>query len=204
MFAAFTTVPEAVLPARSNRTQVHGACVHVLSPGDGDPETGDGLWTGAEGMALSVRAADCVPILLWDEAAGAVGAVHAGWRGTAADIAAAALGAGARLGVRPEHLRAALGPSIGAECYEVGPEVVQSLRALGLDDQQFGLRPGAGDRAYVDVRRANVSRLVALGVDPANIEVVGPCTSCDPAWPSFRREGARAGRLRAYIRVGPA
>ena len=201
--AVFTTQDEVGLPAVAHPRQVHGRQVHRVDGGSA-PEEGDGLWTLTPGLAIAVRVADCVPILLWDPEAGAVGAVHAGWRGTAQDIVGAALDLGQTLGVAPGRLRAAIGPSIGPSCYQVGEEVVSGLRGVGLPDEDF-LRPERTGRPHVDLRAANRALLVRRGVPSAQIEDVGGCTHCHPdRYPSFRRDGALAGRMRGVIRLVPS
>ena len=196
-------------PALQNATQIHTAVVHVVAGGpDGawplPPAQGDGLWTASPGLPLEVRVADCVPILLWDPA-GIVGAVHAGWRGTAADIAGEAIRVGvARLGLQPGACRVAIGPCISADAFEVGDEVVQGLRGAGLVDDAFGLRFGPGGRPHVDLRRANRALLVRAGVPEAAIEDVGGCTvgpTCRHH--SHRRDRERSGRQRGIIALAP-
>jgi YfiH family protein len=144
----------------------------------------DALVTATQGVAVSVRTADCIPILLADRRTGAVAAVHAGWRGTAARIAVETL---ARMrgefGTRPEDVVAAIGPGIGECCYEVGIEVAR----------QFG---ESGPR--LNLAAHNLRQLEAAGV--RKIDVVSPCTFCDGRFFSYRREGERAGRMISFIR----
>lgn len=170
-------------------SQVHGAT--VIDTKEAMPGTeADALVTTDPGVVVAVRVADCVPVLL--AAPGAVAAVHAGWRGTAADVVRAALAAlCARAGVAPEAVRAAIGPAIGGECYEVGVEVVEALARV---------TPGSAWRTggrRVDLRAANAAILADAGVE---VEVVGPCTRCDPRLWSHRRDGAAAGRQVGAIR----
>ncbi len=187
--------PDAVV----NTTQVHGAAVHVVGPGD-RPLEGDGLWTRTPGLAVAVRVADCVPILLWDPEAGAVAAVHAGWRGTAADIVGEALRVGATLGVDPSRARAVIGPCIGRDAFEVGEEVVEGLRALGLHEAALRLTVGPGGRPHVDLRSVNRALLLRRGVADRNIEDVGGCTFSEPdRYESYRRDGGGSGRMRGII-----
>jgi len=204
----FTHRGEAGPPAVANRVQLHGAQVHRvewLTPSDSvrpdDPAEGDGLWTASRGLNIAVRVADCVPILLHDPGLPAVAAVHAGWRGTVAGITSAAVAMGEKqLGVSRARLRAAIGPAIGPCCFEVGPEVVDGLRKLGLSDGEIGLVPGPAGRPHVDLRRANRVLLERAGLEPAHIEIVGGCTYCDPErYESYRRDGARSGRMRGVI-----
>ena len=115
--------------------QVHGRAHLVVTAGqpvpDARPEA-DIIVSNAPDAAVAVRAADCVPVLIADRATGAVAAVHAGWRGTCAGASPAAVSAlRAEFGSRPEDLVAAIGPSIGVCCYEVGPDLVDAFAAAG-------------------------------------------------------------------------
>jgi YfiH family protein len=211
----FTLRGESGPDSLLNRTQVHGAEVHIVdsifSSRDSSlslaqalptgPAEGDGLWTTRRGLNVAVRVADCVPILLYDPGLPAVAAVHAGWRGTVAGITAAAVEVGEReLGVSRERLRAAIGPAIGPCCFEVGPEVVEGLRGLSLSDGEMGLIPGPRGRPHVDLRASNRTLLERSGLAPQHIELVGGCTYCDSdRYESYRRDGARAGRMRGVI-----
>ena len=199
-FCGFVPRDPARPAALSCERQVHGAEVHVVA-GPPGPVEGDGIWTATPGLRVAVRVADCVPILLWDPGVPAVAAVHAGWRGTARNIAGAAVRTGAeRLGVEPGRLRAALGPAIGACCFEVGDEVVQALRERGLSSVEIGLRRGAAGRPHVDLRSANRALLLRAGLAPRRIEDVGGCTVCDDRrYESYRRDGPAAGRMRGVI-----
>lgn len=190
-------------------TQVHRAEVHVFQPdwrpGEAlppGPAEGDGLWTTVRGLPVSIRVADCTPILLWDPGVGAVAAVHAGWRGTALDIPGAALQVGVEaLAVDPDRVFAAIGPCIGACCFEVGTEVPDGLRGTGLSDAQIGRRRGPNGRDHVDLRATNRALLARAGVHPNRITDVGGCTVCTPGprYESYRRDGAKSGRMRAII-----
>ena len=185
--------------ALTNTTQVHGATVHIVNNRE-PPAEGDGLWTTTPGLAVAVRVADCAPILLWDPDAGAVAAVHAGWRGTAGDIVGQALRVGATQGVEPARVRAAIGPCIGRDAFEVGDEVVRGLRALGLDEDALRLSLGPRGRPHVDLRSINRALLRRGGVPEGQIEDVGGCTFSDPTrYESYRRDGPRSGRMRGVI-----
>jgi YfiH family protein len=163
-------------------------------------------------VAIAVRAADCVPLLLADSRTGAVAAVHAGWRGTAAGVATAALEALTReFGSRPDTVTVAIGPSIGACCYEVGSELVDAFAAAGharhLVDRWFIARPaprGSHERPplRLDVAGANRDQLVLAGVRDENIFDCGLCTAMHlDVLTSFRVEKEKAGRIAAVIRA---
>lgn len=170
-------------------TQVHGAAV-VRAPWDGAPAA-DAAVATAPGLLLAIETADCLPVLFVDPVRRAVAAAHAGWRGTAAGVARAALDALLAAGSRRDDVRVALGPAIGACCYEVGEEV---RTALG-PSLAHCFRAGS-PRPFFDLRAANRAQLEAAGLAPAAIEDVDECTRCLPErYHSWRRDGAAAGRL---------
>ena len=189
--------------------QVHGCrALHVaapaLAPGEALPPADAALTTRPD-VAVAVKAADCVPILM-AHPAGAVAAVHAGWRGTAQGIAGTAVAdLAAAVGRSPRDIVAAIGPSIGPCCYEVGPEVRETFHAAGFaaSDLDRWFLPAESLRAthVLDMWRASRDQLVAAGLDPANVHVAGLCTATHGDWFwSYRRHGANAGRMIAAIR----
>jgi polyphenol oxidase len=214
-----------VSPPRLLRlTQIHGAGVFVFRGGqlprgavsgpDGTPTSDGRAWPEADvavtddpTVALAIQVADCVPLLLADAATGAIAAVHAGWRGTAAGAAPAAVAALTRqFGARPDRLVAALGPSIGPCCYVVGDELIDAFRALGSsrEIERWFIRDDAGD-LRLDVRAANRDLLVASGVPAAAIHQADLCTAGRPdLFASYRRDGAGTGRIAAVIRSSGA
>lgn len=149
---------------------------------------GDALVTASEGLAISVRTADCFPILLTAANKHAVAAIHAGWRGTVDGVVRKVVSKMRALyGAEPQDIFAAIGPGIGVCCYEVGEEVA---RRFGLDR-----------RGHVDLASVNRQLLVNMGVPDSQIEVMGLCTFCDSRFYSFRREKENAGRMISYIRL---
>jgi hypothetical protein len=198
-------------------TQVHGREVVVVREGDALPPRdtpGDVLVSNAAGVAVAVRSADCLPLLMADMATGAVAAVHAGWRGTAAGAATAAIAAlGREFGSRPADLHAAIGPAIGACCYEVGSELVDAFAAAGHTRELIGRwfvaqPPPRGERARpllrLDIVTANRDQLVLAGVPGSQIHVSGLCTAMHlDVLTSYRVEGQGAGRLAGIICAGP-
>jgi YfiH family protein len=150
------------------------------------------------GVVLAVRAADCVPVLLADRQSGAVAAVHAGWRGTAAGAAKSAVEAlQARYGTRPHDLAAAVGPSIGPCCYEVGAHLRGEFASHPRADAWFSALP----TPHLDLWTATRDQLEDAGVSGRHIHVCRLCTFDHPAlFHSYRRDGTRAGRLVAAIR----
>ncbi len=194
--------------------QVHGCDVFTVTadghqaPGASEPPSlpqVDALVTDRTDVALAVQVADCVPLLLADPRTGAVAATHAGWRGTAANVAGATVARLVReLGTRPADLVAAIGPSIGPSCFQVGPEVRDDfLRA----SDGSALRPDAwfapdvGDRLRLDIWRANQDQLVEAGVRPERVHVAGLCTVTHVEhFFSYRRERQATGRMVGVIR----
>jgi YfiH family protein len=168
------------------------------------PISADAIVTDHPWRAVAVRVADCAPILMADRRTGAVAAVHAGWRGTAKQVVRAAIDAlCSEFGTRPADLLVAIGPSIRACCYEVGPELGTAFADAGHEaaaiDRWF--RKGNGDRWQLDVVRANRDQLEAAGVPPAEIHDSGLCTGHDGALHSYRRNGVTAGRMLALIKM---
>jgi YfiH family protein len=200
--------------------QVHGAAVERVRAGDFPDDiarlAADALCTDVPGAALAVYVADCIPALIADPRTGACAAVHAGWRGTVAGVLPAAVRAlGEQLGARPEDLRVAMGPAIGACCFEVGPEVVEAMEAALPGARAAGVivEPPAGagaGKAHVDLKRANRLQLERAGVAPAAIDDLPLCTSCDRGrFFSYRRDRGATGQhlgfvVRASEKSGPA
>jgi YfiH family protein len=180
--------------------QVHGATV-VKAPWEGTPEA-DGSIADGPGLLLGIETADCLPVLLVDPVRRAVSAAHAGWRGTAAGVAGKAALALVAAGSRPADLVAALGPSIGPCCYEVGDELREAFGPAGATF----FRPGSRGRPHLDVRAANLRQLLAAGLREDRIHHVPDCTACRPdLYYSYRRDGAHGGRMISFIgwRAGP-
>jgi purine-nucleoside/S-methyl-5'-thioadenosine phosphorylase / adenosine deaminase len=168
-------------------SQVHGA--RVVREQRGVEADAIVVGTGAAG----VRVADCVPVLVGHVESGAAAAVHAGWRGVVAGVVGAAL---AELGVGRKV--AAVGPSIGPCCFEVGAEVALEIARAAQDPGVVARR--VGTKAYVDLRRAVRAQLRAAGIADVEIEDVPGCTRCDAErFFSFRRDGDPSGRHLAVI-----
>ena len=129
-----------------------------------------------------------------------VAAAHAGWRGTAAGVAARAVAALVARGSRPEDLVAALGPGIGACCYEVGTRCARPSLPSGA----AFFRPGPSGRPHLDVRAANVRQLLDAGLRPEALHHVADCTRCRAdLYHSYRRDGRAAGRMISFVGFAP-
>jgi YfiH family protein len=185
-------------PARLfDASQVHGQTVLPLR-GDERPEEVRGLKADAllarePGVAVAVRTADCVPVLIADPTTGAVVAVHAGWRGVVSGVVREAVGA---LDSRdPRRLIAAVGPSIGPSCFEVGEDVATALAQVAGDG--IVIRRGPA-KPHVDLWRAVEHQLRELGVK--SIDTLGACTVCEPErFFSHRRDGPASGRMLSVV-----
>jgi polyphenol oxidase len=184
--------------------QVHGSRI-VISGSDGERPEADGIIADEPSVALVVRVADCAPILMADRRLGVVAAVHAGWRSTMQRIAPEAVAAlKERFGSRAEDLVAAIGPSLGTCCGEMGEEVVEMFRGAGHDDRTiarwFAREPGR--RPHFDLWRASREQLERAGVPPNAIHLSGLCTRTHAGvFHSFRASGQHAGRMAAVIRA---
>jgi YfiH family protein len=183
-------------------SQVHGRVVREIgaheAPEDVRREEGDALVAREAGVAVAVRVADCIPLLLADPETGAVAAVHAGWRGVEARIAEAALaalGAGpsSRRGhppTDPSRVLAAIGPHIRLGHFEVGPEVADRLEAVA---HGVACTDRSMEKPHVDLTAILRAQLRALGV--VHVDDVGGCTYAERTrFFSFRRDGAASGR----------
>jgi len=193
--------------------QVHGAAVSTVHQGGTVPlqqPEADAFISSATDVAVAVRAADCVPLLMADSVTGAVAAVHAGWRGTAARAAVAALNAMKReYGTHPTNVVAAIGPSIGPCCYTVGSDLVDAFAAAGheryLIDRWFSTPPPPrGSREHpqlrLDVAGANRDQLVLGGVPEGQIYDCRLCTAMHlEVLTSYRGEKENAGRIAGAI-----
>lgn len=183
--------------------QVHENNVHIATKADLRPAYGpgelikaDGYVTNEPNVPLAIFIADCVPVLLEDCENRVIGAVHCGWRSTVADIQGQAVGKMRDLGSKPENIKAAIGPSIDKCCFEVGREVVEAVNQLlgsecGKDfysnkktenviQGNVGEDKGEAEKYMLDLRGVVKQRFIQLGLLPENIEIVGPCTMCNP------------------------
>jgi purine-nucleoside/S-methyl-5'-thioadenosine phosphorylase / adenosine deaminase len=184
--------------------QVHGAAV-VIAEQDRHPlPDGDIIVSMQVDRVIAVQAADCVPLLMADTRTGAVAAAHAGWRGLAARVPGETVAAMARaFGSRPEDLLAAIGPAIGPCCYEVGEDVRQAMsRAFaGCDTASWFTAAPTSGKWMFDTWASARAQLEAAGVPAGQVFDAGLCTASHPdAFPSYRRDGARAGRIAAAIK----
>lgn len=177
--------------------QFHSDQVVVATQARGFIGEGDALITNHPSAFLSIRTADCLPILIADVENRAVGAVHAGWRGTVSEIAAKTISRMEReYGSKPEHLRAAIGHGIGPCCFEVGAEVAVQFGTL------FPEQDNLHARANLDLVEANQRQLVGAGLLLQHIDAARICTCCGgDLFHSFRRDRESAGRMTSAIGI---
>jgi YfiH family protein len=203
--------------------QIHSDVVRSVDSVPAQQCKGDALATDRSGWLLGVRTADCAPVLLADPNKRVVAAIHAGWRGTLQRIVTKTIGQmQMEFGCRPEDLLAAIGPTIGGCCYEVGTEVASAFAAKFAKASDFFDELRTGDepnplqwlnmmppghqpppnKVLLDLKKANRSQLVEAGVAVENIFVTELCTACHVhRLFSYRKEGASSGRLMSAIGI---
>ena len=167
-----------------------------------DPKIGDAVITRRRDILVGVQAADCVPILLYDRSSDVAGAVHAGWRGTAAEILGKSISAMVdRYHSSPGELLIAIGPSIRWCCYDVGYEVIEAVRGTTGKDEYVENR---GGKYFLDIATANKCQALSMGVPPENIWMSGECTFClNEKYYSYRFAKGPTGRQGGFIRILP-
>ena len=186
--------------------QVHGTRL-LEAPFGETSRDADAIWTRAAGLAVGVQTADCVPLLIVVRAPAsegstpaarvrAVAAVHAGWRGSTAGIAEEVVSRlASQLDASPEDVLVVIGPHIGPCCYEVDEPVERAVA------ERTALRPAARSAHFMlDLFELNRCQLRRAGVPASSILRVPGCTSCDPLFESYRRDGT-VGRMLHYIRM---
>jgi len=201
--------------------QIHSDVIHLFDVAPSQSCQGDASVTNRPGLLLGVQTADCVPILLVDPKKRAVASIHAGWRGTLQRIVVKAIGQlQMHFKSKPGDLFAAIGPSIGGCCYEVGTEVATQFLSQFAEAPEWFDEFRTGDEpnpiqwlnmmppghqpppknVLLDLRKANRAQLLGAGVRASNIFVSGLCTACrrDLLF-SYRKEGPQSGRLLSVI-----
>jgi len=183
-------------------TQEHTDIVMELDP-EMTPKVADAVITDRLDVLLGVQTADCVPVLIFDTNRLAMGAVHAGWRGTARGILTKTIARlEERYGSRPEDLLIAIGPSVRECCYEVGADVVGAVSHAtpGPQDEYIISKTSNTEKFHIDLQAANRLQAIASGVPEGKIETTRECTCCTPGkYHSFRRDKATAGRQGGFI-----
>ena len=191
--------------------QVHGT--EVLRVGREDRGKGvtrpreitgiDGLITNEPDVCLVTIHADCVPVYLLDPVKKAIGLAHAGWRGTAAQIAALTVRRmQEEFGTEPADLIAAIGPSIGPDCFECGEELIpESEKTFGAEAERFFRKAETPGKYYGDLWEANRAALSGCGVRPERVTVTDLCTACRPDVFHSYRKTKTPGRMAAFLEL---
>ena len=203
---AFSTQRDASLPYPVIQGhQIHESRVAVIDrPGmtREELEGYDAFITKLPGVAIGVRTADCVPVLLYDSEKRVVAAIHAGWKGTVLHISQCAINVMVQdFKCRPESIRAAIGPAIGPDSFQVGEEVATRFKEAGFPVDDIWSFRGPGDGRpmsgghHIDLFKANRWLLEQAGILSENIHECGIDTYTTEAFFSARREGVECGRI---------
>ncbi|MFQ6069196.1 MAG: peptidoglycan editing factor PgeF [Candidatus Aminicenantales bacterium] len=180
--------------------QIHSSIVHIIHDLPPQKLSGDALITARTNTVLAVKTADCLPVLMADEKARLVAAVHCGWKGTSRRVLLKAVQAlKEKFGVDPASLLVGLGPCIGPWCYEVGREVEESFRETGLPLSHFTPHPERKEKYFLDLKGANLSQLIRAGVERENIHSLDFCSHCLKRYPSWRRNHESSKRMISFI-----
>jgi YfiH family protein len=203
----FAVARRELPPGTARAHQVHGAGVVRAERcgGSGGPPRADALVSLTRGVGACVVTADCVPVLLASADAGAVAAVHAGWRGLALGVVEAGVAALCEAaGVDAAGLAAGIGPHARPCCYEVDAPVLDALAGRDARALEAAARPVRPGHALLDLGALARAALLRAGLLPAQVGMAAlACTCCDPRrFASYRRDGPRAGRLVHYIAPG--
>ncbi len=192
--------------------QVHGSDVRIVEnaadakPAEdsrGDTIYCDAIVSDAQGVLAGVKTADCVPVLIGDPQTGAFAAVHAGWRGTLAEVAGKTLARmKAEYQTKPEDVLVAIGPAAGSCCYEVGRDVIDAFSSAFAKHGNL-FKETREDHACINLLQANRTQLISAGVRPDMIFTAPLCTMCrTDLFFSYRREKnvyGKVGRLMSVI-----
>lgn len=203
---AFSTRRESALPYPVvTGHQVHGTGIAVIDSQETTREELEGydaFVTDKPGIAIGVRTADCVPVLLFDGKKKAIAAIHAGWKGTVQRITQKTIVfLQQKYGTDPADIKAVIGPSISPDSFQVGEEVVRFFKEQGFPlDRIWFFNEGVGDSPmfhghHIDLWKANAWLLEQSGVDISHILFAGIDTYTDPSFFSARREGVACGRI---------
>ena len=209
---AFTTRRDSVLPYPVIQGhQVHGSRIAVIDRPwmtREELEGFDAFITDLPGVAIGVRTADCVPVLISDPVRRVIAAVHSGWKGTVLQISRSTIDLmGEKFGTNPEDLQVVIGPAIGPKSFQVGEEVAEKFKEAGFPMPVIWSFEGPGDGSpmsgghHINLFRANQWILEDCGIRPENIQVHAIDTYLDPSFFSARREGTQCGRNINAIRM---
>lgn len=209
---AFSTRRDSALPYPVIQGhQVHGDRVALIGRPGLSPEDLEGLdafVTNLKEVAIGVRTADCVPVLLYDPIKRVIAAIHSGWKGTVLLISQKTIGVmKENFDCKASDIHAVIGPSIGPESFQVGEEVVEQFRQAGFPMKRIWSFRGHGDGTpmsgghHIDLWEANSWLLEESGVRSENIQICGIDTFTSTEYFSARREGTHCGRIINSIKL---
>jgi len=160
----------------------------------------DAVITKRTGILIGIDVADCVPILIYDKRSQAIGAVHAGWRGTSHQILKKTIYKMAdNFGSIPSDILIAIGPAIRQCCYEVGTDVFEAIRNSTGEGHYYSKK---GKKDFIDLPIANIHQALSLNIPLENIWDIGDCTFCSPDhFFSYRYSKGKTGRQSGYIGI---
>ena len=192
--------------------QIHDVKVAVVDRGDLTKDELDGydaMITDSPGVAIGVRTADCIPVLLYDPVKKAAAAIHSGWRGTVSKIIGkTVIKMQSTYASQPSDILAFIGPGICVDCFQVGEEVALKFKETGFDINSLwsfrGPKTGNGMEGghHIDLKEACRQTLVESGLKNENIQITGLCTYEDnDLLYSARKEGIECGRNITYIKI---
>ena len=192
--------------------QVPDVKVAVVDRGDLTRDELDGydaMITDLPGVAIGVRTADCIPVLLYDPVKKAAAAIHSGWRGTVSKIIGkTVIKMQTTYASQPSDILAFIGPGICVDCFQVGEEVALKFKETGFDINSLwsfrGPKTGNGMEGghHIDLKEACRQTLVECGLKNENIQITGLCTYEDnDLLYSARKEGIECGRNITYIKI---
>ena len=172
--------------------QVHSGNVKIIT-NPGKYHDTDGVIAAEKSVVLSIQVADCIPLFFVDSVNKNTGLIHAGWRGITKNIIENGVNKIYELGTEKESLHVLIGPSIRECCYEVGPEVAKQF-------EEKNIRPGKGDRSFLDLLGVVENKLISLGIPQKQITMMIECTQCRAeTYHSYRRDGEKSGRMIAML-----
>jgi YfiH family protein len=180
--------------------QIHSDIVRLVEKNTGRELRGDAMITAQPLRFLVIKSADCLPVFLVDEEKRVIAACHCGWRGTHKRVIQQVIKSLIdQFRCSVSSLLVGMGPCIGRECYEVGEEVLGDFKAGGLSLDSFLAHPDRKGKYCLDLKQANVSQLVELGIQESNIHSLNICTHCQNQFSSYRRDRKKNGRMLSFI-----
>ena len=182
--------------------QIHSDVIQSIDKIPKGNLKGDAMVTDLPFLFLVIKTADCLPVLIVSQSPKVIACVHCGWRGIRKRVVQRAI---QRMrgyyGCDPSALLVALGPCVGRRCYEVGEDVLLDFEKEGHSTEFFQNHPSHEGKYLFDLKEANISQMVSLGIRKDNIFSIGICTHCHEDFASYRRDKDKAGRVLSFIGI---